>query len=498
MIDKRFLQFIKERNKLITLTLGEVQLLVVLGRGGNGIVYSGKILDETIALKFLISDASGNKLKTKTNRFLAEYFNVVTIEESKGIVKYIDYDILNFEDKEGLVSIPVILMKKYDSSLSDLQKKKNEEEFKKLFNFLLDTLEKIHSNGIIHRDLKPENILVDKFNFVLADFGIASYNPEIFSVRAETDKKERIGNRLFSAPEQEITGIASHPTMDIYALGQIMQWYSVGSTHRGTGRQKITTVFKDLGVYDSIIDNCLSQNPDNRFQNISDIRTYIKRSREKDIFEYMSDFNRVLRSNFPKNDFGIIHTSDKKRIDRLFQTFKSNEEAFENTLWLHDGLRNTEFTLTQKGESIWKFLDSEYSIKEIWIHYDNSVFNDFVLVHFEPSKPFIIDGKEVFHTAIVDDEKHISYSESENGYAEIGGDIIVLSEHKVEFIDRQEEEGYFFIGTRYHCILMSKNDKNVRNFIQRLKIAAGEISIENFNEFQWEVRKNKLPEVEIR
>ncbi|TNJ38582.1 hypothetical protein FGF66_08000 [Chlorobaculum thiosulfatiphilum] len=144
MIAERFSKFIKSKNKHITLTLGEVQLKDVLGQGGNGIVYSGKILNETIALKFLISEASGNTLKNKTNRFLAEYFNVVTLKESTGIVKYIDYDILNFDDSEGFVSLPVILMKKYDTSLSAIQKNKTEEEFKKLFNFLLSTLEKIH------------------------------------------------------------------------------------------------------------------------------------------------------------------------------------------------------------------------------------------------------------------------------------------------------------------------------------------------------------------
>lgn len=495
---KRFSRFIKNNKQTVSLTIGDVELIEVLGQGGNGIVYSGKILEETIALKFLITDAIGKTLQTKTNRFLAEYFNIVTIDDSKGIVKYIDYDILTFDDEEGSVILPVILMKKYDSSLMKHQEIKNETEFIKLFNFLLDIIEKIHSNGIIHRDLKPENILVDNSNFILADFGIASYNPEIFNIRAETEKKERIGNRLFSAPEQERADVIAHPTMDIYAIGQILQWYSTGSTHRGTDRQSITTVFKELRVYNNIIERCLSQNPANRFQNISEIRDYLKRSREKDIFEYMYDFNRVVRSNFPKNDFGIIHSTDKKRIDRLFQTFKDNEDKFGRDLWWHDGSGNLDFKLIRKGEAIWKFGDDEYTIKEIWIHYDNSVFNDFVLVHYEPSEPFVIDGKEMFYTALVDEKHHISYSEYQNGFAEINGEIVDLSEHRVEFIERQKDDGYFFIGTRYHCILMTENDGNVRNFISRLKENDGNIDIEELDNFQREIRKHKLPEVIMR
>lgn len=495
MITKRFSKFLKKNNKIIHLALGEVQLQNVLGQGGNGIVYSGKILDEIIALKFLISDGSGNTLKSKINRFLAEYFNVITLDESKGIVKYIDYDILQFEDEEGQISLPVILMKKYDSSLLPLQETKNENGFLKIFDFLLNSLEKIHTNGIIHRDLKPENILVYKSNFVLADFGIAGYNPDIFNVRAKTEKKERIGNRLFSAPEQENEGVVAHESMDIYAFGQIMQWYSTGSTHRGTGRQMITTVFKNLEVHDRIIEICLSHNPKNRFQKISEIRDFIEKSKVKDIFDYLEDFNWVVRSNFPKNDLGIIHSSDKKKIDRLFQSFKDNEEKFGRNLWWHDGLSNLDFTLTKKGESIWKFRNKELSVKEIWIHYDSSVFNDFILLHYESSEPFIFGDDKLYYAAFVDEKYQISHSEYENGYAEINGEIVQLSNCKVEFIERQNEEGYLFIGTKYHCILGRKNDKNVINFIQKLKNNDGKLDVEEFYAFEREVRKNVLPEI---
>ena len=183
----RFTKYIKENSKKINLTIGEITLSRILGEGGNGIVYSGEVLDNTIALKFLLSEAKGKSFETKSNRFLAEYFNIVTIRNTIGIVKYIDYDVLNFEDKEGQVSVPVIIMKQYDSSLTKLQETNNQDEFIRLFDFLLDSVEKIHNKGIIHRDLKPENILVDKTDFVLADFGIASYNPEIFQIRAETN-----------------------------------------------------------------------------------------------------------------------------------------------------------------------------------------------------------------------------------------------------------------------------------------------------------------------
>lgn len=499
MTNKRFSKYIKSCNKFIYLTLGEIQLHELLGQGGNGIVYSGKILEKTIALKFLLSEATGKTLETKTNRFLAEYFNIVTIEDTKGIVKYIDYDILNFEDEEGKVSIPVILMKEYNSSLTKIAPIINKDEFINIFNFLLDTTEKIHSYGIIHRDLKPENILIDGSNYVIADFGIASYNPEIFTIRAETDKKERIGNRLFSAPEQENTGVEAHQTMDIYAIGQILHWLIFSETHRGTNRQSIATKIKDLEKYDYVINQCLSNDPLQRYQTIGEIREHLKIlfSIEKDIWTYIYDFGNILAKNFPKNEFGIIHSKNLKRIDNLFSTFKKLEEKFDNHLWWHNGLSNIHFKLTQKGEGIWKLNNKEICISEIWIHYNLNFYNDFIIIHYKKGEPFIVQGKEQYYNIIVDEKYEITYSEYENDFAEINDEVVDLKNHNVEFIEREKKDGFLIIATRFHCVLRTANDLTVRNFINKLKTSRGNLDIEEFLKFERKIILHKHEKVEI-
>lgn len=496
---KRFTEYIKKCNNIISLAIGEVELQKTLGQGGNGIVYSGKIFEKNIALKFLISDSTGNTLETKTKRFLAEYFNIVTIENSEGIVKYIDYDTLKFSDSDGDVIIPVILMKEYKSSLSKISPVKTKEDFLKIFNFLLDTIEKIHSCGIIHRDLKPENILVDNDNYVLADFGIASYNPEIFSIRAETGKKDRIGNRLFSAPEQEISGINAHPTMDIYAIGQIMHWLVYTETHRGTNRKQISHVFPDLEIYDYIIEKCLSNNYKERYQTINEIREDLNRlfRREKDIWQYIYKFHDILVNNYPKNEFRIVHSNNLKRIDKLFQSLKDCEQEFENHLWWHDGLGNIDFKLTQKGEGIWLLNQREICIEEIWIHYDESSFNDFIIVHFKKGEPFIIEGREQYYNIFVDDKYEITYSEYENNRAEINGEIINLNDHKVEFIERAKEEGFLIISTKFHCALQFANDNTVRKFMDILKSTSGKIDIKEFRAFANKIRVHKHNKVQM-
>jgi serine/threonine-protein kinase len=63
-------------------------------------------------------------------------------------------------------------MKRYKSSLKRENKKPPMiNDFNKLLNFFLDTLEFIHKEKIIHRDIKPENILIDDDGkYVLSDF----------------------------------------------------------------------------------------------------------------------------------------------------------------------------------------------------------------------------------------------------------------------------------------------------------------------------------------
>ncbi|WP_200974453.1 protein kinase [Echinicola sp. 20G] len=485
----------KSRKKKVALAIGEVEIKEKLGQGGNGVVYSGQILGETLAFKFLLSNTSGESLGRKNQRFLAEYFNVMTLSDLKGLVRYVDYDIYCFEDEEGEVEIPVIIMKEYAGALERNDSAPSEKEFISLFNFLTNSIERLHNQGIIHRDLKPENILRDGEGYVIADFGIASFNPEIFKVRADTEKGERIGNRLFSAPEQEISGVEGSPTMDIYSIGQVLQWYATGETHRGTGRKNIPYRSDESIIYNQVIEICLSNNPKNRFQNINEIREYIENKKEKDIFEYFRIFSFCLRSSFPKNNSGLFHSDEYKKIARFFGKLKEKEKEFRNRLWWHDGMGNIDITLNQNKSGQWKINDIEYNIKEIWGYYDNSLFNDFVLIHYIPSEPFNIYENDPYFMITVDDKYEIEYSELENGYADIGDDVIKLSNHKVERTERMSEEGYFFIGTEFHCVLYIKNDRIVSEFIDRITLDQGKIGKEELMEFQKSIRKNKRPEV---
>jgi hypothetical protein len=190
---------------------------------------------------------------------------------------------------------------------------------------------------------------------------------------------------------------------------------------------------------------------------------------------------------------------DIARIDKLLNSFKDETKAFGKTIWWHNGSRNFYITLEQKSIGVWKFLDYslnnyEYKIKEIWLHYNDSHFNDFILVHYTAQEPFIIDGKKKFNAAIVDDKYYISDSEYGNGFAEIEGNIVELSKHKVEYIVREKERGFFFICNEFHCVFDYRNDEAVRECISHIENAPV-IDIEVLKNFADDVRVNKHPSV---
>lgn len=479
--------FQSSRNKL-TLSLGQCQILRRLGKGGNGLVYKAKIFEKDVAIKFLLSKDNGKLKNQRLKRFHEEYINIINLDDQKNIVRYLDFDQLLIDK----VKVPLIIMKLYEGSLNN--ENKNQITFLKLFDFLINTLEKLHHNGIIHRDLKPENILMDKNEFILADFGVADFNPDIFTVLAETGTGERIANRLFSAPEQENLQEPPKVTMDFFAIGQILQWYATGATHRGTGRTKITTIFPGLNIYDDVIEICLRQVPSERFQSVQGIRYFIKSRQEPriDHYEYMILFDRLCCKNFPKRERNIAYSDNIERIDNFMSDLKQNLVHFKSYLWWFQGRGNLSIEeIEKKGNGTWKINTYEYDIKEIWIHGDETVNNTFVLFHYNKGKPFPEENENEFHAIIVDDKDFITTSEYDNAWMETTEGTSPLSEHKVEVIHRQEASGYFFICSTFNNLSDRASDMANEAFIEYLIVNGKIPSIEEVSAFANKISRNR-------
>ena len=65
--------------------------------------------------------------------------------------------------------------------------------------------------------------------------------------------------------------------MDIYALGQVLYYFVYGDTIHGTSHKKLSEKFSDLSLYDVVINKCIAQNPEDRFQSIGELVAYVKK-----------------------------------------------------------------------------------------------------------------------------------------------------------------------------------------------------------------------------
>lgn len=146
---------------------------------------------------------------------------------------------------------------------------KDDKHLEKFLNQLLSALKYLHERQILHLDLKPDNILITGVNndVKLVDFGF-SYT-DCFS-------SFTIGKTaLYAAPEQLLKEEVDQRT-DIYGIGKILEFIF------GKGD------FKTSSLYRSLIDRCLSENKEDRFNNISEIQKYISnKSKSKNKIIYL-------------------------------------------------------------------------------------------------------------------------------------------------------------------------------------------------------------------
>ncbi len=466
----RIINHLKDNNYTIKLALGDFKFKPKkIGEGPNGLVYEAYTNNRFVAIKFLIADDTGNSKEERNKMFLLEYFKIITLDDANTFVHYIDYDKYLFEDSDGVLELPLIIMSKYKSSLAGLKKCGSEKEFISLYEFLIQAVGFAHNYGIFHGDLKPENILVKNNKFYLADFGMPVFNPELFETLVQTKKDQRLGNRLFSAPEQEVKGVQPHETMDIYAIGQILQWYVTGKTHRGKSRQKITTIFPGLSHYDEIIERCLQVDKNYRFQSIIQINEWLQKVSRKPTKD-IENFNNILRESFPKIKSGFTYSKKLEDIVSFLTILTKNLESFENKLeWVGNPGNDKLEVLKQIYERIWRFDSNEFDITDMWIHYSNIDRRNFVLFRYRKGVPFIIGSEKTYITHMYKDKHHIpDWVVNNEKETEIDGQIIKLNDIKIERIDRQREMGFFFMATSDNCVICHKNQNAMTDFFDEL------------------------------
>ena len=191
-------------------TIGDYQILGVLGTGGMGSVYQVRNLlsDRVEALKVLLPDLTADP--SLAERFQREIKVLASLDHPNiaqfraafrsgnqilMVMEFVDGVTLDRKLHDGPLSVPLAL---------------------DVTGQVLAALEYAHARGIVHRDIKPANIFLTKAGVAkLMDFGIA---------KAATDHKltstgTAVGSLYYMSPEQ-IQGAATlDGRSDLYSVG---------------------------------------------------------------------------------------------------------------------------------------------------------------------------------------------------------------------------------------------------------------------------------------
>lgn len=475
-IKKLITNFFKSENTIIS-DLGPILIKEKIGEGGNALVYNAGFGKNEVALKILAEKVDSSKY----HRFVTEFREIVQLADTKAVVPIYYFGHLEIESER----FPYILMKKYPFTLKTWKNNnpvQNYEDLKGLLKNLFNIVSTIHKNGIVHRDLKPENILVSESGeIVLADFGISWFDPEIYERLVHTKKGDRMANFDFSAPEQFEKENLPHPTMDLFALGQIITWYITGGVARGN-RTPLTSIDSSYSIIEPAVSMMLNRESEFRPQSIEEVYKLIEENLQSlnenkklqdeinKVIGELRKFNEVLLFCFPGKR-GLIEISDTIKINTIMKEI--NNLIGETNLWWTQGRSNMPINhkIEVINEDTWIMDYIEMNIEKVWALKDSySLDHQFFIIKTKAMPNFEIYDKDSDYKreeAAWFNDRYISREEYDDGVAEIEGQSVMLN-NDAQLRVRNLQEEYYFIGTQSHPILISENDEVVTQIYEKL------------------------------
>lgn len=497
---KEVRDFIRKNEKVIDIQIGKMNELEPIGEGGNGLVYKGTILDKPLAVKIL----GENDRDSKIGRFKAEYFNVSMLPQNPFTIDLYDFDVISIEENQ----YPLILMKLYEKSCKDLSLD-SIDELKKFVDFLFKSMKFLHDNKIIHRDLKPENILIDEHNqYKISDFGISSFDNSFYPEFHKTKKGERLANYDFSAPECYKKDAVTAETMDIYSIGQLIQWSVFKSTNKGTNRKKISSselannVESNktyLNMLDIIVDKCIRHDFTERFQSIDEIQMFINqfqvRKVEIDPFDEMRKLQDMVTDVYPEAYNSIVCVENEQTISEIINNIDASKFS-NNSFWFSYGTGTDNIKeIKYLGNRCVSIDNSEIFVKKIWLSLSGKLYDDLIILEVEHEsdkiEPFIINGQPELHVVEIDNEILVSASKAESGNVRHEGVVLKLSEHSYKYRNRYNTYKYYAIGTQWSNVLQSESDM-ILDQLQRVSEPMNEQLVEHFRKRIFHNRNEKV------
>ncbi|WP_166831566.1 serine/threonine protein kinase [Thalassoroseus pseudoceratinae] len=494
-IKSRITSHIKKAG-IIPTSFGDISVTgSLLGQGGNGLVYPVDF-EGSAVVKLFAEDLSG-KPSTKLKRFQREYRRLIRIPQHDNLIRLFHYDVVTLDD----LAVPAIIMERCQASLKAHVQSIGvlpRSELHRLCDDMCRALSHIHNQGIIHRDIKPENILLrEDGTFVLADFGIAWFDPEMFAGTELTKKGDRIANFQFSAPEQFEKEAKLTPAADIFALGQVLYWCVTQKTFRGASPPTMALIDEDYAQFDEVVPLMSRQEPAERLQSA---KVVIDTLSEQDqhrktqkwhahVIDCLERFERLLRRHTP-GQRGIVHLTEKKEIDDLIESLSVISDSHE--LWWTKGDANAAIRVMERSDDQhWLFGWTEYKITDCWVTRDSGLDRCSVLIRSDAMPPFGIygdhDGED--EVAGLFDGRYIDYRQHDDGFASIDGDVVELA-GRSQLRRRYLLPTYFFVATKYNSVLVQAADKMIDPLIKALN-SGQSVQVEQLQALQ------RLPKHEV-
>ncbi|MDF2440691.1 MAG: eukaryotic-like serine/threonine-protein kinase [Abditibacteriota bacterium] len=485
-IKKTVVDSIKKTN-LIKTAFGEIKVTgPLLGQGGNGLVYPVDF-EGAAAVKLLPHDIK-NKPTTQYKRFLNEFRRLVRLPFHPGIIQLYHFEAIDIDDTQ----VPAIFMELCQTTLAN-QKKQNDRlsatELEDLMKQICPALDHLHSNGIVHRDIKPENILIrSNGGYVIGDFGIAWFDPEIYEGQKLTRKGDRMANYKFSAPEQlDASILKPTPAADLYALGQVAYWSVTGEVIRGSQHTPLAQIGSEYTKFDSVVSKLVRQNPEERFQRGQDVLTALsnwqrslddaretnqKLNRERDLIHFYEEFDDKMRRVIPGR-YGIVHVNDSEVITSLLTSVFENCKSYE--LWWTRGLGTMQIEwaeLTPNGTWLIGRQDTndELRVTDVWVGRDrNALDRSFILIRSDPMESF-----GLYQTSIESEEVgvfndiYIPLEEYMDDYAMIDGRPVPLKGQATRRI-RHLRPYYLFLSVVCSPLMLVQADSVVNVIVDKIE-----------------------------
>ena len=278
-------------------TLGPYEIESPLGAGGMGEVYRAldTRLNRTVAIKILPAHLSDNSEAKR--RFEREaraisslnHPNICTLHDV-GHQSGTDYLVMEYLEGETLAD----RLRKGPLTLDQLLKYGIE---------ICEGLEHAHRTGVVHRDLKPGNVMLTKAGAKLMDFGLAkAVEPALppassLTLTVSTPAGSHpltaqgsiVGTFQYMSPEQ-VEGKEADGRSDIFALGAVLYEMATGKrAFEGKTTASVIAAVLERNpppissvqpmsppALDRIVKTCMAKDPDERLQNVHDVKLQLK------------------------------------------------------------------------------------------------------------------------------------------------------------------------------------------------------------------------------